>query len=536
MELFKILHQQARQEVQSIMVLSVISGIAGAMLIPFIVNVVTDVVSDQHYIADALLLSTIFVLLLFTKRLSQQKIARLTEQSLETLILTSANALRQAEVQEMEHRNRAEISLMMVNAQTVTNAAAKSVEAFQILITLTGGWLYISWLSAKAGFILLLAFAIAIVARNTIFRSLINRTIRQERDNELAMFNTFYHLLDGFKEIKLDQLKNDDLFVNFLRPLVLTNRDIRTKSAFYFSDYHIFTDLCGYLAMGSIVFLLSPAIVAGNTLIIFVVITYLAKLILVLLAELPDIEHGKVALEQLHHFTQHERTQRKTRDYLYQPSRETISRFQTLSLEHIGFAYPPPPEGSGFSVGPINLSIHAGEILFVAGGNGSGKTTLVKVLTGLYPPSTGLFRIDGERVDMRNHRYLYSVIFSDFHLFDGLYGIENVDEDQVQALLDEMHLSGKTTYRHHRFHPLDLSGGQKKRLALVIALLEDKPIYVFDEWAADQDPYFRQYFYEELLPAFRSQGKTIIAVTHDERYYAVADRLLHMHYGTLREA
>ena len=82
------------------------------------------------------------------------------------------------------------------------------------------------------------------------------------------------------------------------------------------------------------------------------------------------------------------------------------------------------------------------------------------------------------------------------------------------------------SYADGRFSTLDLSTGQRKRLAMVAALLDDKPIYIFDEWAADQDPGFRRYFYEGLLGELKARGKTVLAVTHDDRYFGVADRVV----------
>ena len=144
--------------------------------------------------------------------------------------------------------------------------------------------------------------------------------------------------------------------------------------------------------------------------------------------------------------------------------------------------------------------------------------------------------VDDEVLDhdlYHNYRELFSIIFTDFHLFDRLYGLEEVDRKKVKSLLAKMELSLKTNYRDGAFTTTDLSTGQRKRLAYVAAMLDDKQIYVFDEWAADQDPVFRKFFYEVLLPELRDQGKTIIAVTHDDKYFSSADRVLKMDEGVL---
>jgi putative ATP-binding cassette transporter len=534
MELLKILGKESPKITAYIVILSFISGVAGGVIVPLVLTAAQDVISGKRYLHYIIILPLITTLLILTKRVSQKQTAILTETILKKLLLRVANHIRHAELMEMEQRSRSDIFLTMVNTQEVTNAATKSINVFQISISLCLCWFYILWLSPPAGFTLLLAFALAVTVYE-IFHTLTHHAVQEETQKERELFHSFHHVLDGFKELKLNRHKNDDLFDKYLIPLISVNKKIRTRAAFYFSDFHIFTDVCEYLAMGSIVFLLSSLDWHGTVLTIFAVINYQAKLILVLLAQLPDIIKGKVALERLNRLAEEEVSRKKIGEYLYKPSQEIITGFQTITLENIRFEYQTPNGTPGFSVGPINFTIRAGEILFIVGGNGSGKTTLIKILTGLYPPFSGLFKIDGERVSMSAHRYLFSLIFSDFHLFDRIYGVDPIDDQKVNNLLIQMELAYRTQWIEGRFSNLDLSGGQKKRLALVVAMLEDKPVYVFDEWAADQAPYFRRYFYTDLLPSLKAQGKTVIAVSHDEKYFDMADRVMKMDYGKIVE-
>ena len=188
--------------------------------------------------------------------------------------------------------------------------------------------------------------------------------------------------------------------------------------------------------------------------------------------------------------------------------------------------------GAGL-VGEFSAS---GDIVFTVGGNGSGKSTLLKLLCGLYYPLRGSIAINGKNVDRDlypDYRELFSIIFTDFHLFDRFYGIADVKESAVHTWLKKMGMSAKTQFRDGRFTNINLSTGQRKRLAYINAMLDDKQIYIFDELAADQDPEFRKHFYEVLLPELRAMGKTIIAVTHDDRYFETADRVLKMDEGQL---
>ena len=214
------------------------------------------------------------------------------------------------------------------------------------------------------------------------------------------------------------------------------------------------------------------------------------------------------------------------------PSRpRSITR---LTLDAVSFKYPPSDDGAGFGVGPASLDVTSGEILFLVGGNGSGKTTLAKLLTGLYRPTAGQILVDGRNVGPEELGELVSVVFADFHLFPRLYDVTVAGKEaMVEQHLEVLRLKNKVTLDDNGFSTLDLSTGQRKRLALLKCFLEDRPILLFDEWAADQDPEFRRTFYRDLLPALRHAGKLIIAITHDEQYFDVADRIVRLEPGRL---
>jgi putative pyoverdin transport system ATP-binding/permease protein len=206
-----------------------------------------------------------------------------------------------------------------------------------------------------------------------------------------------------------------------------------------------------------------------------------------------------------------------------------------LELCDVTHAYHREGEDDEFVLGPIDLALAAGELVFVVGGNGSGKTTLIKILVGLYVPDSGEIRLDGERVDdaqREAHRQNFSVVFADFHLFRGLLGLERPElEAEARQYLEVLRLQDKVRVAGGRLSTTELSQGQRKRLALLTAFLEDRPIYVFDEWAADQDPVYKEFFYRQLLPQLKERGKTAVVVTHDDRYYDVADRLIKLENG-----
>jgi len=204
-----------------------------------------------------------------------------------------------------------------------------------------------------------------------------------------------------------------------------------------------------------------------------------------------------------------------------------------ISFENVRFEYSLKNE---FSVGPLNFFINPRDLIFISGNNGSGKTTIFKLLTGLYQPTSGNIIIDNQSVwpeSIFYYRSLFAVVFSDFYLFKQLYGINSIDPEWTNTWLDRLQLTNKLKIINGKFSTLKLSTGQRKRLALFAALAEKKPILILDEWAADQDPGFRQYFYNSILPLIRAENITVIAITHDENYFHLADKRLHLENGVL---
>lgn len=210
-----------------------------------------------------------------------------------------------------------------------------------------------------------------------------------------------------------------------------------------------------------------------------------------------------------------------------------------LALEGVMHRYYREREDDVFQLGPVDLRFMPGEVVFLVGGNGSGKTTLAKLIVGLYAHEAGTIACDGEPVTDANrdrYRQRYSAIFADFHLFESLVGLHGRDLDErANRWLVRLQLSHKVAVRDGAFSTRDLSQGQRKRLALVAACLEDRPFIVFDEWAADQDPTFKEVFYRELVPSLAREGKTVLVISHDDRYFNLADRLLRMEDGQVWE-
>ncbi|MBI3273345.1 MAG: ATP-binding cassette domain-containing protein [Planctomycetes bacterium] len=210
-------------------------------------------------------------------------------------------------------------------------------------------------------------------------------------------------------------------------------------------------------------------------------------------------------------------------------SKADFREFKTIRFENVQVSHPPIGEGGGFVLGPANLSFRRGEIVLVRGPNGAGKSTFVDLLVGISKPGQGSLAVDGTPVVTANleaYRSLFSVVSANPHLFDRLYGHTKFDDEFARDWLAYLELPSDVVIDAPRTSSGALSKGQQKRLAVVRALLEKRPILVLDEYTADQDPCSRDRFYSEFLPRLRKAGRTVIAVVHDEVPAEAADLVI----------
>jgi len=356
---------------------------------------------------------------------------------------------------------------------------------------------------------------------------------------ETVYFEKINEVTGGFKELKINQEKKNDLFISHIQAISQKLRDKKIITSSKMSFYFVFAQAFFYILLGTMVFIV-PALDQA-------VLTNVAKItaiILFIIMPLGDavgtfevVNRATVAVKNLTNLEQ------KLRENTYTPQHDNsvqkvFANFKQLTFKDLFFSYNDDKGKNQFRIGPIDLNVNRGEIIFIIGGNGSGKSTLIKLLTGLYRPESGAIFVDDIPINEENtheYRELFSVIFSDFFLFSEMYGIKDINTGDVLKLLHQMQLSEKTGYKNRAFTNHNLSTGQRKRLAMISLILENKDVLIFDEWAADQDPAFRKYFYEELIYDFKKNGKTIIAITHDDYYFGKADKIYKMDYGIFSE-
>jgi putative ATP-binding cassette transporter len=355
--------------------------------------------------------------------------------------------------------------------------------------------------------------------------------------SENELFEGLTDLLEGFKEVKLNEARGRSLVAS-IRRISDSVAVVKSAASETFAAQYVYSQAMFFLLLAAMVFVL-PALISGLAPVITAVtaaILFIFGPLSALVASFPLFSRAAVALDQINLLEAEIESFRETPVLETLPEQPSPGDFHEIAYREIVFQYTNAEGKAAFAVGPLSMSIKRGETLMLVGGNGSGKSTLLKLITGLYYPSAGTITVDGRPLmpdDYPAHRARFSAVFTDYHLFARLYGLENVDETRVQELISLMGLEDKTSYRNGRFQVQELSTGQRKRLALIVALLEDRPIYVLDEWAADQDPQFREFFYHSLLADLKKRGKSIIAASHDDRYFHVADRILKMDLGQI---
>jgi putative ATP-binding cassette transporter len=357
--------------------------------------------------------------------------------------------------------------------------------------------------------------------------------IRKSSEEHDAMFSHFRSLTDGAKELRLHGGKRAVFLNDVLARSIEEVRRTRTTGMSIFLTAGALNSLLMYGFFGLILFALvgdvpdRSKVVTGYAL----VVLYMASPLQQLLSFLPRTNVSKVAADRINEIIH---------DLPITDADETGMRspvFESLQLCGVRHRYYHEQSDGFFELGPIDLEFHPGTITFLVGGNGSGKTTLAKLLVGLYAPEEGEVWLNGEHIDESSrdrYRQNFSAVFSDYYLFERLLQIDRADLDvEGNRLLARLHLQHKVEVRDGAFTTQSLSQGQRKRLALVVACLEERPFLVFDEWAADQDPTFKDVFYHEILQELKAQGKTILVISHDDRYFHLGDHLLRLENGCL---
>lgn len=537
-ELIRFIKKESNQTGYRILIASLIAGISNGFII-VVINNASQNYAELNFRYLLLFGLSVFVLAL-TRKYTLYQTAAIARAALTKTNVRIADKIRHSNLAIFEHVGKPRIlTTLSEGTELIFEASRRIANGAVALILLLFSFCYIAWLSPVA-FWLSVAVIVCGVMVYFFNQRTINAEIRVSAQRESEFTDSLNHMLEGFKELKVNRAKSDDLFHNYMEKISVSLREVRMRTESRFISNIIYTQVFMMILIASVVFILprmessSPPLIVSLVAVLLFIVGPLGFVV----DAVPVISEANIAVEKLGELEDIFDTADDTAQTDQSGLLQSKATFDSITLKKVSFSYSTPGDERVFSVGPVDLQVSKGEIVFLVGGNGSGKTTLVKLIAGLYYPQQGTLYLDDIPVNMTNYDYyrnFFSIILSDFHLFDRLYGIVRVDEKRLNSLLNTMGLSDKITYSKGKFSNINLSTGQRKRLALVVALMEDRSIYVFDEVAADQDPGFRRYFYEEVLKELKNQGKTIIVVSHDDRYFHIADRVMKMDFGSVVE-
>lgn len=466
---------------------------------------------------------------------SQILLVHLAQRCMLDLVMELSRSFLRTPLQTVERLGHHRVTAALTDDVATVTFGLTALPAAALAVTMIcGSFIYLGWLSLATLATALLFVAAGVMGFRLAYRAGDRFFVLARLDRD-EMFDGFRSLIGGLKELKLNRLRKQEFLKIALQERGESFRRHNLNATSIHSVFGAGALLLFYTLIGLLLFWL-PNLLHLNREVVTGYIFFLLFLISpidALTNLLPTIGRAAFALTQL------DELGLTLSQSAVESDRDDRPAFEAgpLELREVMHRYEPTDGDEPFVTGPISLTIRPGEALFLLGGNGSGKTTLAKVITGLYLPCSGHIRVDGVPVTttmLDAYRNQFSAVFSDFHLFRTFYGIEaSTVEKSASAYIDELRLSHKVRVTGRTLSTTDLSQGQRKRLALLAALLEDRPVYVLDEWAADQDVSYKQFFYEEMIPALKRRGKTVIVITHDERYVDSADHLIRLENGQI---
>ena len=514
-----------------VILLSLLSGLSNSLVIFIVVNSIyaeTNIIYLLYYFALAM------VVYIFGRKVVQVKLLELTYGIIYDIRINLIDKVFSTSYQKFQKIDRGQVYATLNHDTNVLGTAANViVNLITSLITTISVFIYLAFISfwptvITIGVILLIAVIYYFISQSAeVFYN-------KARDTHNVYMELLNGMLDGFKELCISRFKKKE-YKDEIESTVKSFKDNTIFAEVKFVNALLVGESFLILVLGFVSFgipKLFPEIQAFLLMSFIMVLLYLIGPINIILQTIPALIQLKISWDRIQSFIKGI----PSCDVLINKVITSKSQItvENLQLEGIEFEYEYQGEHDSFGVGPVSFEVNKGEILFIIGGNGSGKTTLANLITGLFKPEKGVIKIDDKEISGVKLGEKYSIVFSDYNLFRKLYNI-NTDEkdDLIKEYLKKFYLEGKVKIENGEFSTTKLSNGQRKRLALIKCFLENSPIYLFDEVAADQDPDFKKYFYTDLLLQMKKEGKIIIAITHDDHYFHVADKIIKLDRGKI---
>lgn len=534
MNLLSFIYQQSWRKLLLATICGIVTGLSGAALVALISEGVTG---KGDMVALGGMFFGLCMLQLATKSFAEITLLRTAQSAVSRLRVDLSRRLLATPLKKLQELGKPALLVIL------TNDIEMVVGAFLLLPAALGNGIiiatclgYMAWLSWQI-FAILAACLLLCVPLYMLAERVPLKQLAKVREHMDTLYQHFRNLIEGSRELKLNQGRGEFFVNKVIAPATDEFRESFVRGLTGYTWINNVGTALFYLVIGVVLFVVPHWLEQGAAVMTTAILIslYLVRPITELTTMMPAVHQAGIALRKIH---QLEGSLAEGGEDHVQARPFSKEGFSHLALRGVSHQYPSATEDSQFMLGPIDLTIHRGEILFIVGGNGSGKTTLAMVLLGLYAPEEGHVLLNGEVVTPATadaYRALFSAVFADFHLFEQLLSTNQADlSARASHYVNEFGMSHKVKVSDGKFSTINLSSGQRKRLALISSYLEDRAIYLFDEWAADQDPVFKRIFYTALLPDLKARGKTVIVITHDDGYFDYADRIVKLQDGQLQ--
>jgi putative pyoverdin transport system ATP-binding/permease protein len=531
--LLRFLFQAHRRRILVVTGIGVISGLAASGFIA--------ILNSALHAPDKLTLLLPFVVLVLARILSnvyaQFVVMRFTQDAVLDLSESLSRQVIETPFRTLERIGPSRIMATLTDDVLILASALISIPtAVTNGAVLLGCGVYLAILSWRTAAALVVFALVGALGYHLLLRRAYDALLRARLERD-TLFRHFRELTDGIKELQMSRTRRGHAIGDIVassarsRELNLAARRLQLVGDGW-------AQLMFFALIGLMIFVM-PGLekVSAESITAYAVVAlYIMSPLWALIGALPALQRGQAAYDRIQDLGL------SLAGAAPDSSVGSVRAPAQAALEFRGVSFnygESDSEPHAFALGPIDLTVESGELLFVIGGNGSGKSTFVKLLTGLYIPDAGEILLNGRAIDASNrgaYREQFAAVFSDFFLFDRLVAPEAAQiDDEARRYLGMLDLLGKVAVERGVLSTTALSQGQRRRLALLSAYLEERPFYVFDEWAADQDPAYRQIFYATLLPELKARGKSVVVVTHDDRYFHLGDRVVKLEYGRVAE-
>lgn len=532
--LYNFIEQEGSLELRNILIISVLVGLISTCLVALVnYSASTGVIDGNNYLVFFLYSILVLCFWQFSRKANRQNIKN-TQLLIHRYKMRIMKRVIQSDLLSIHEVGSAAIlNALGRDSQVVSQSIPMIVSTATSISIISFLIFYIAFQSFSAFFILLGSIFLLILGST---KALINtqNAVKIAWDKEGKLFSLFSEFLSGLKEIKMHKHRAKDIAVDVVKES-REAKELKSLALTSISNYFSFIQTMLYVMVGLMVFVV-PILsgdVTNNIASIATTTLFIVGSLSGVVQAIPSLSQADASAAEL--FKIEDRL--SSINNINNTVTDQFPKIDKIELNNIQYEYKFSENGHPFLLGPLTTTFEKNKIYFIRGSNGSGKSTFIKILLGLIKPQSGKIMFDNTIVNDSNidgYRNLFTVIFSDFHLFNKLYGLFDAEDIEIEKWLKLLEIDGIITLSNGLFGNLNLSTGQKKRVALLVALLENRDFLILDEWASDQDPEFRKKFYFVILPFLKSIGKTIIAVTHDDAYYTTADKVIYIEQGLIR--